>query len=169
MSPITDNLETPDEYICPISLGVMKDPVMSRDGKNYEKRAILQWLNRGNGHCPLTRQPLKASLLVPNTTLKRSIEKWMLDQGVSSDGDESVCSDSDEGFVGILHVDDDSSFGSETPPAASSVTTDGTESGSDEDDELKDLLDLYNEVLDLIGPGRGRPVEIRSPELTDSL
>jgi hypothetical protein len=148
--------EIPSEFICPISLSVMKSPVMSRDGKNFERTAILDWLNRGNLNCPLTRQPLKASLLAPNVNLKRSIKRWKKGRGqlVSGNDDDSLSSrESDVGFVGLLQVDQDDGGiqqGSNTAverQAAESLRLQETRRRVDE--ELGYLLDLYNEVLEL--------------------
>ena len=38
---------------CPITLEVMRDPVMAADGHSYEREAILRWL-RGHRTSPLT-------------------------------------------------------------------------------------------------------------------
>jgi hypothetical protein len=111
----------------------MKDPVMSKFGQNYDRRAILQWLNRGNGNCPLTRRPLKPSLLAPNSSLKMRIAKWKVDQGCTDD-DDSVSGEEDNGFVGFLSVEEN--FGAKLP---------WTESPEPADI----LLELYNEVLEL--------------------
>ncbi|KAG7354512.1 U-box domain containing protein [Nitzschia inconspicua] len=75
--------EVPEEFICPITLCVMKDPVMSKDGKNYDRAAILQWIAKGHQSCPLTRQPLTLSSLVPNNSLRKSIQQWKEEQGLT--------------------------------------------------------------------------------------
>ena len=163
MSPTSfdDEIVAPDEYICPISLSVMKDPVMSKDGKNFEKRAILDWLNRGNVNCPLTRQPLKPSLLVPNANLRMNIEQWRKENELPEveDGDDpSFSSENELAFVGFLNVDEP------CPSSPRSDQNDDEDEDDDDelvpsaleseinnsvDDDLKDLLDLYNEVLEL--------------------
>ncbi len=149
-----EELYTPEEYICPISLSVMKDPVMSKDGKNFEKRAILDWLTRGNVNCPLTRLPLKPSLLVPNASLKLSIDKWKKENGVDetehddnddNDDDSSIWGANDCTFVGLLQLD--ANVGSKNDDILSSPRHD-TENPVI-DDDLRDLMDLYNEVLEL--------------------
>ena len=135
----------PDEFVCPISLEVMKDPVMSRSGQNYDRRAILEWLYQGNTNCPLTRQPLKPSFLVPNNCLKMMILKWK-QENVNSDElsfDESERTSCSNNFVGLLSMDESSR--SEATAAGASANP----YNSQVDDELSDLLDLYNEVLAL--------------------
>eukprot|EP00525_Craspedostauros_australis_P011007 CAMPEP_0198121918 /NCGR_PEP_ID=MMETSP1442-20131203/33410_1 /TAXON_ID= /ORGANISM="Craspedostauros australis, Strain CCMP3328" /LENGTH=267 /DNA_ID=CAMNT_0043780819 /DNA_START=159 /DNA_END=963 /DNA_ORIENTATION=+ len=68
--------DTPDEFICPLTLELMNDPLMDRMGINFEREAIMEWLNRGNNSCPLTRKPLSYSKLVPNAQLRLKIDQW---------------------------------------------------------------------------------------------
>lgn len=66
---------TPDEYLCPITLSIMTDPVIGSDGRTYERSAITQWL-RSHPHSPLTREPMTLSSLKPNYALKSAIERY---------------------------------------------------------------------------------------------
>jgi hypothetical protein len=61
-------------FTCPISLEIMVDPVITKQGYSFERTAILNWL-RTNKTCPLTREPLEQKDLVPNLALKRDIEE----------------------------------------------------------------------------------------------
>lgn len=111
--------DIPHEFLCPISLHIMKDPVMSKTGQNYDRQTILQWFNEGNVVCPLTRQYLKPSGLVPNVPLKTRILQWKRDNRIShslhdsmekkkiheddedDDGDgKNNCHDHDDGYRG---------------------------------------------------------------------
>ena len=74
--------DIPDQFICPLTLDVMEDPLITREGKNFERQAIVEWLNQGNNTCPLTRQPLSLSKLIPNTTLRMKIVAWKKDNGM---------------------------------------------------------------------------------------
>mmetsp|Transcript_21922 Transcript_21922/g.35275 ORF Transcript_21922/g.35275 Transcript_21922/m.35275 type:complete len:232 (+) Transcript_21922:130-825(+) len=80
--------DIPEEFLCPISLCVMKDPVVSKNGQNYDRDAILQWLQSGNTTCPLTRQALSLGNLVPNHKLKMNILKWKMSKGILDNDDE---------------------------------------------------------------------------------
>lgn len=40
--------------MCPITQEVMRDPVMDREGHNFEKEAIEAWLDR-HPDCPMGR------------------------------------------------------------------------------------------------------------------
>ncbi|OEU14587.1 hypothetical protein FRACYDRAFT_269613 [Fragilariopsis cylindrus CCMP1102] len=49
----------PQNYICPLTLQLMEDPVNDECGHTFERRAILDWLKTsGNGCCPLSRKPM---------------------------------------------------------------------------------------------------------------
>ncbi|KAF0917346.1 hypothetical protein E2562_017519 [Oryza meyeriana var. granulata] len=68
---------TPKDFVCPITSLVFDDPVTLETGQTYERRAIQEWLDRGNATCPITRQRLHGAHL-PNTNyvLKRLIAAW---------------------------------------------------------------------------------------------
>jgi hypothetical protein len=65
----------PDEFLCPITLLLMNDPVIGSDGQTYERSAIMQWL-RTNRQSPLTRQPMTLDSLKPNYALKSAIARY---------------------------------------------------------------------------------------------
>lgn len=69
-------LVIPSNFICPLTLEIMKDPLISRHGQSYERRAIMEWIHQGNATCPMTRQPLRLSGLITNHALKAQIEQW---------------------------------------------------------------------------------------------
>lgn len=54
----------------------MLEPMMTRTGINYERRAILEWILRGNTECPMTRNALSLPKLLPNSALQDKIIKW---------------------------------------------------------------------------------------------
>jgi hypothetical protein len=78
----TSDLEIPDEFICPLTLELMNDPVMSKYGNSYERSAILKWVARGNAHCPLTRRPLHLSDIVTNHQLRSKIRQFQVDNNM---------------------------------------------------------------------------------------
>eukprot|EP00729_Bicosta_minor_P013066 gene13066-5709_t len=59
---------------CPITGEVMDDPVMDKEGNSYEREAITRWLETSLTS-PVTRTPLSVGDLVPNRSLKSSIEE----------------------------------------------------------------------------------------------
>jgi len=67
---------TPFDYLCPITLEIMVDPVMTSDGDTYERAAIEEWFSLGNTTSPRTRRSLPNQNLISNNTLRRVIEGW---------------------------------------------------------------------------------------------
>jgi hypothetical protein len=71
----------PEEFVCPLTLEIFTDPLMDRRGMNFERDAIVEWLNRGNLTCPLTREPLGYRSLIPNFNLRARVEHWKREHG----------------------------------------------------------------------------------------
>ena len=67
-------LALPDEFVCPITVEKMRDPVVASDGNSYERNAIAAVLQSPNPCSPLTREPLEQTLF-PNRNLKKRIEE----------------------------------------------------------------------------------------------
>ena len=64
----------PDDFLCPITLEVMTDPVILPSGHTFERRSIQQWLDGGHLTCPVTNLPLPpCPPLIPNHALRRLI------------------------------------------------------------------------------------------------
>lgn len=70
----------PDEFLCPITREVMKDPVIAADGFSYEREAIESWINSKNRSSPMTNLPLQTTVVTPNRTLKMAIGRWKSSQ-----------------------------------------------------------------------------------------
>ena len=66
-----DNI--PDEFICPITLEVMEDPVICNDGYTYERSAIESITGNIS---PMTRQEIDKTNLIPNRALKNCILRY---------------------------------------------------------------------------------------------
>ena len=71
------------EFRCPITMDIMRDPVMAPDGHTYERSAIVQAL-AAKSVSPLTRQPMSAASLLPNHALRAAIEHWSRPQAKPS-------------------------------------------------------------------------------------
>ncbi|XP_027330923.1 U-box domain-containing protein 18-like [Abrus precatorius] len=80
---ITLTSVNPEDFRCPISLELMMDPVTVSTGQTYDRASIRKWLKAGNTKCPKTGENLKNTELVPNTTLKRLIQHFCADNGIS--------------------------------------------------------------------------------------
>jgi len=80
----------PEDFICPITQQIFRDPVQDLFGHTYERIAILSWLSR-NGTCPMTRKPMRASELIPNVLMKTKVRLWQREHGqVSCQGDHDM-------------------------------------------------------------------------------
>ncbi|CAI7871024.1 unnamed protein product [Closterium sp. NIES-53] len=67
----------PDDFRCPISLEIMRDPVIVSTGQTYDKAYIEQWLKEGHKTCPKTQQILsQPASLIPNFSLRSLIQQW---------------------------------------------------------------------------------------------
>ena len=68
--------DIPEEFKCPITLCIMKDPVIMPDGQTYEREAIANHL-KTSPLSPITRKPLNMKDATPNYALKSMIEKYL--------------------------------------------------------------------------------------------
>jgi hypothetical protein len=71
----------PKHMLCPLTHKVMEDPVMTREGQNFERKAILSKLDKKGNICPVTKKPLRPSGIVGNGRLQWEIRKWQLNYG----------------------------------------------------------------------------------------
>jgi hypothetical protein len=63
----------PEEFYCPITGDVMRDPVVTLDGFTYERTAIQMWLSR-HDTSPCTNQVLPSKTLISNLALRSQIQ-----------------------------------------------------------------------------------------------
>ncbi|EPS68251.1 hypothetical protein M569_06518, partial [Genlisea aurea] len=66
----------PNEFLCPITLEIMTDPVIIATGQTYEREGIQHWLDSDHRTCPKTGQILSHLSLAPNFALKNLIQQW---------------------------------------------------------------------------------------------
>ncbi|KAJ7523103.1 hypothetical protein O6H91_18G037500 [Diphasiastrum complanatum] len=81
----TDKLSPPmipDDFRCPISLELMRDPVIVATGQTYERACIQKWLDAGHKTCPKTQQVLPHLILTPNYVLRSLISQWCETHGI---------------------------------------------------------------------------------------
>lgn len=81
----------PDDFRCPISLELMKDPVIVSTGQTYERSCIQKWLDAGHKTCPKTQQTLLHTALTPNYVLKSLIALWCESNGVELPKKQASC------------------------------------------------------------------------------
>ena len=79
-----DDENDKDNFMCPLSLEIMTDPVIAEDGFTYEKEHIVNWINRERQPgqqltSPLTGEPMGDNL-IPNISLKKIIDSSVFDR-----------------------------------------------------------------------------------------
>jgi interleukin-1 receptor-associated kinase 4 len=62
-----------NSFHCPLTMEVMRDPVMTGDGQTYERVEIESWFALGNRTSPLTGAELPSTNLAPNIALRNAI------------------------------------------------------------------------------------------------
>ncbi|KAL5553390.1 hypothetical protein UlMin_040791 [Ulmus minor] len=78
----SDGIVIPDDFLCPISLELMRDPVIVSTGQTYERSYIQRWIDCGNKTCPKTQQKLEHVTLTPNYVLRSLISQWCLNHNI---------------------------------------------------------------------------------------
>lgn len=76
MSSSVDTMDIPEEYICPISYGIMTDPVSTSDGQSYNRPELMEWL-KVRQISPLTNEPVSPSSVVSNFALRAAIQRFL--------------------------------------------------------------------------------------------
>ncbi|XP_022877006.1 U-box domain-containing protein 11-like [Olea europaea var. sylvestris] len=71
-----DSPVIPVDFLCPISLEIMRDPVIVATGQTYDRSYIQRWIDCGNTACPKTQQKLQNLVLTPNYVLRSLIAQW---------------------------------------------------------------------------------------------
>lgn len=63
------------DWLCPITLLLMTNPVVAADGYTYEKSAIEGWFQK-HSTSPLDRSAITVKTLYKNTALALAIQEW---------------------------------------------------------------------------------------------
>lgn len=82
-------LTVPKDFCCPISLDLMRDPVIVSTGQTYDRTSIVRWMDEGHCTCPNSGQLLTHTHLVPNRALRSLISQWCTAHGVPYDPPEA--------------------------------------------------------------------------------
>lgn len=72
----------PEEFKCPLSKELMRDPVIIATGQTYDRPFIQKWLKSGNRICPRTQQVLSHTILTPNHLIREMIAQWCKNHGI---------------------------------------------------------------------------------------
>ncbi|CAN1172936.1 U-box domain-containing protein 1 [Linum perenne] len=82
LSSSSQSPNIPDEFRCPISLDLMRDPVIVASGHTYDRSSIAQWINSGHHTCPKSGQRLIHMALIPNYALKSLVHQWCQENNI---------------------------------------------------------------------------------------
>ena len=74
-----DAQDVPEEFLCPISCDIMKNPVKLPSGTTVDRVSIIRHL-LSDEHDPFNRKPLKQNELVEDLELKNKIDSWISEQ-----------------------------------------------------------------------------------------
>lgn len=74
---LDDSICIPKHFVCPISMEVMRDPVVASDGHTYERTFIMKWLSKST-KSPATNAELTCKTVVPNFNLRIAISEWFV-------------------------------------------------------------------------------------------
>lgn len=77
-----DAIVIPEDFLCPISLELMRDPVIVATGQTYERSYIQRWIDCGNTTCPKTQQRLQHLTLTPNYVLRSLVSQWCIEHNI---------------------------------------------------------------------------------------
>ncbi|KAK2642558.1 hypothetical protein Ddye_024321 [Dipteronia dyeriana] len=83
-------ISIPKDFCCPISLDLMRDPVIISTGQTYDRSSIARWMEEGHCSCPKTGQMLAHTRLVSNRALRNLIVQWCTAHGVPYDPPETA-------------------------------------------------------------------------------
>ncbi|KAI3787458.1 hypothetical protein L1987_41943 [Smallanthus sonchifolius] len=84
-SNLDSEMEFPQDFRCPISMELMKEPVIISTGVTYERKNIEKWFfSYKKKTCPATMQNIVNFSVTPNHTLKRLILEWQNGHSPSS-------------------------------------------------------------------------------------
>lgn len=81
----------PVDFRCPISLDLMKDPVVVATGQTYDRSSINHWIDSAHNTCPKTGQILAHTNLISNRALKNLIALWCKEQKIPFETTEINC------------------------------------------------------------------------------
>ncbi|CAA0836039.1 U-box domain-containing protein 9 [Striga hermonthica] len=78
-----DYSAAPEEFVCPLSKELMRDPVIIATGQTFDRPFIQKWLKAGNRTCPKTEQVLSHTILTPNHLIRDMIAQYCKSNGIN--------------------------------------------------------------------------------------
>src|SRR3990167_5217273 len=95
----------PNEYLCPISMELMTDPVLCTDGFTYEIANIKNWFDRNPDDVisPKTGLLITDRILIPNTTLLNLIKEYSINHADEDNEDNEDNEEKRSAYLERLH------------------------------------------------------------------
>ncbi|XP_073026324.1 E3 ubiquitin-protein ligase PUB23-like [Primulina eburnea] len=104
-------MDIPEDFRCPISTELMKDPVTISTGVSYERKNIEKWFYvYKKTTCPATMQMVEVFDVTPNHNLKNLICAWCISKGYQRPGFIGSVSSKHDELVSILGTIDSTPF-----------------------------------------------------------
>lgn len=69
--------EVPSHLLCPLTMEVFRDPVITPSGCSYERSALLEHLTRVGKFDPISRSPMTESDAIPNVALRNATQHYL--------------------------------------------------------------------------------------------
>ncbi|CAI6009352.1 unnamed protein product [Closterium sp. NIES-65] len=123
----------PEEFMCPLSLTVMTDPVIIASGQTYERASIERWFAEGKRTCPKSGVRIDHTNFCPNFALKSMISDWMA-QGSGSHSSAARPSTAPAKKTVVKSSSKTSQLRPKTPPPPSLLAQSQSERGPDDQD-----------------------------------
>ena len=86
--PQASEVDIPNDYLCPITRLLFRDPVVTCDGQTYEREAIKRWFGQGKTTSPLTNLELKNTEFFPIIFAKNVIDSFVAENPALKDSGE---------------------------------------------------------------------------------
>lgn len=101
---VPDVVDTPRQFVCPVTHRIMEDPVTTMDGQIYERYAIEEWFRRKKITSPMTGLVLPSLEVRPDDKLRDSINNFLRRRPIDGISDNTallprVCSATLEGHT----------------------------------------------------------------------
>lgn len=85
----SSDLTIPADFRCPISLDLIRDPVVVSTGQTYDRVSINLWIESGHTTCPKTGQTLDHTEMIPNRALRNLIVMWCREHRIPFESTET--------------------------------------------------------------------------------
>ena len=70
-------IQMEEQLMCPITIELMREPVITAQGITFERAALIEWLVRSHGVCPVTREHVDILHVRPNRVVKDLTDKLL--------------------------------------------------------------------------------------------